>query len=381
MARVYYENVTKQFGEVVAVNDLTLEVEDKEFLVLVGPSGCGKSTVIRLLAGLETLTSGNVYIGDRLVNDLPPRDRDIAMVFQSYALYPHMSVFDNMAFGLKMHGTPKEEILRRVNLAADILDIQPLLKRKPAQLSGGQRQRVALGRAIVREPQVFLFDEPLSNLDAKLRVQTRTELSKLHQRLGTTFIYVTHDQVEAMTMANRIAVLKDGLLQQVGTPEDLYFRPDNVFVAGFIGSPSMNFFEGTLKPSAGLLIVDLGGFQLPLSEERSRRLASFAGEEIICGVRPEDIYDAAFLPMNVRSQSVEAVVDVTEMVGNEKLLHVQSGIQAYLARVDPRSQAKQGQTVQLLFDLDRIHIFHAGDQTAIDKIDLSPELPTAPGRD
>jgi multiple sugar transport system ATP-binding protein len=379
MARVYYENVTKKFGEIVAVNDLTLEVEDKEFLVLVGPSGCGKSTVIRLLAGLETLTSGNVYIGDRLVNDLPPRDRDIAMVFQSYALYPHMSVFDNMAFGLKMHGTPKEEILRRVNLAADILDIQPLLKRKPAQLSGGQRQRVALGRAIVREPQVFLFDEPLSNLDAKLRVQTRTELSKLHQRLGTTFIYVTHDQVEAMTMANRIAVLKDGLLQQVGTPEDLYFRPDNVFVAGFIGSPSMNFFNGTLKPSDGLLIVDLGGFQLPLSEERSRRLASFAGEEIICGVRPEDIYDAAFLPMNIRSQSVEAVVDVTEMIGNEKLLHVQSGIQAYLARVDPRSRAKQGQTVQLLFDLDRVHIFHAEDQTAIDKIDVATEVPQPPG--
>jgi ABC-type sugar transport systems, ATPase components len=381
MARVYYENVTKKFGEIVAVNDLTLEVEDKEFLVLVGPSGCGKSTVIRLLAGLETLTSGNVYIGDRLVNDLPPRDRDIAMVFQSYALYPHMSVFDNMAFGLKMHGTPKEEILRRVNLAADILDIQPLLKRKPAQLSGGQRQRVALGRAIVREPQVFLFDEPLSNLDAKLRVQTRTELSKLHQRLGTTFIYVTHDQVEAMTMANRIAVLKDGLLQQVGTPEDLYFRPDNVFVAGFIGSPSMNFFNGTLKPSDGLLIVDLGGFQLPLSEERSRRLASFAGEEIICGVRPEDIYDAAFLPMNIRSQSVEAVVDVTEMIGNEKLLHVQSGPQTYLARVDPRSRAKQGQTIQLLFDLDRVHIFHAEDQTAIDKIDVATEAPTVQSPD
>jgi multiple sugar transport system ATP-binding protein len=380
MARVYYENVTKKFGEVIAVNDLTLEVEDKEFLVLVGPSGCGKSTVIRLLAGLETLTSGNVYIGDRLVNDLPPRDRDIAMVFQSYALYPHMSVFDNMAFGLRMHGTPKEEILRRVNVAADILDIQALLKRKPAQLSGGQRQRVALGRAIVREPQVFLFDEPLSNLDAKLRVQTRTELSKLHQRLGTTFIYVTHDQVEAMTMANRIAVIKDGLLQQVGTPEDLYFRPDNVFVAGFIGSPSMNFFEGTLKPSDGLMTVDLGGFQLPLSEERSRRLASLAGEEVICGVRPEDIYDAAFLPMNIRSQSVEAVVDVTEMIGNEKLLHVQSGAQTYLARVDPRSRAKQGQTIQLLFDLDRIHIFHAEGQTAIDKIEVSAEVPSATGQ-
>ena len=225
MANVRYDKVTKKFGNVVAVSDLTLEIQDKEFLVLVGPSGCGKSTVIRLLAGLETLTEGDVYIGDEIVNDLPARDRDIAMVFQSYALYPHMSVYDNMAFGLRMHGTPKEEIQRRVLEAANILDIEDLLKRKPAQLSGGQRQRVALGRAIVREPQVFLFDEPLSNLDAKLRVQTRTELSKLHERLGTTFIYVTHDQVEAMTMATRIAVIKDGILQQVGTPEELYFRP------------------------------------------------------------------------------------------------------------------------------------------------------------
>jgi multiple sugar transport system ATP-binding protein len=370
MARVYYENVTKRFGEVVAVKDLTLEVEDKEFLVLVGPSGCGKSTVIRLLAGLETLTAGKVYIGDQLVNDLPARDRDIAMVFQSYALYPHMSVFDNMAFGLKMHRTHKEEILRRVNAAADILEIEPLLKRKPAQLSGGQRQRVALGRAIVREPQVFLFDEPLSNLDAKLRVQTRTELSKLHKRLGTTFIYVTHDQVEAMTMATRIAVLKDGILQQVGTPEDLYFRPDNVFVAGFIGSPSMNFFNGTLKAADGLIAVDLAGFQLVLTEERSKRLASRAGQAVICGVRPEDIYDSDFLPMHIRSQTVEALVDVTEMVGNEKLLHVKSGGQDYLARVDPRSRATLGQQIQLLFDLDRVHLFGADDEKALDKIEI-----------
>jgi multiple sugar transport system ATP-binding protein len=380
MARVYYDNVTKRFGDVVAVKDLTLEVEDKEFLVLVGPSGCGKSTVIRLLAGLETLTSGDVYIGDRKVNDLPPRDRDIAMVFQSYALYPHMSVFDNMAFGLKMHGMHKDEIRKRVNTAADILGIEDLLKRRPAQLSGGQRQRVALGRAIVREPQVFLFDEPLSNLDAKLRVQTRTELSKLHQRLGTTFIYVTHDQVEAMTMATRIAVLKDGILQQVGTPEDLYFRPDNVFVAGFIGSPSMNFFKATIRLIDDLLVVDAGGFQLRLLEERSRRLAAFVGKDVICGVRPEDIYDPDFLPMHIRSQSVEAVLDVTEMVGNEKLLHVQSGGQTYLARVDPRCRARQGQTIQLLIDLDRIHIFDPEDETAVDKIQLAELEATGPAR-
>jgi multiple sugar transport system ATP-binding protein len=258
MARVVYEHVTKRFREVVAVSNLSLEIEDKEFLVLVGPSGCGKSTVIRLLAGLETLTDGDIYVNDRLVNDIPVRDRDIAMVFQSYALYPHMSVFDNMAFGLQMHRTPKEEVHRRVMEAAQALGIEDLLKRKPAQLSGGQRQRVALGRAIVREPQVFLFDEPLSNLDAKLRVQTRTELSKLHERLGTTFIYVTHDQIEAMTMATRIAVLKDGLLQQVGTPEDLYFRPDNVFVGGFIGSPAMNFVAGTLTGTAEEMTLGAG---------------------------------------------------------------------------------------------------------------------------
>ncbi|HEY5564340.1 MAG TPA: sn-glycerol-3-phosphate ABC transporter ATP-binding protein UgpC, partial [Rhodothermia bacterium] len=309
MARVYYEHVTKRFGSVTAVDDLTLEIHDREFLVLVGPSGCGKSTVIRLLAGLEDLTEGNVYIDDLRVNDLPAKDRDIAMVFQSYALYPHMSVFDNMAFGLRMRGTPKDEIRRRVTEAADILDIEDLLKRKPAQLSGGQRQRVALGRAIVREPRVFLFDEPLSNLDAKLRVQTRTELSKLHERLGTTFIYVTHDQVEAMTMATRLAVLKDGILQQVGTPEDVYFRPDNVFVAGFIGSPSMNFFNGRLTGTADEMLLDLMGFQIRLPAERARRIAPLAGTEIICGIRPEDIHDRAFLPSNVRTQGIDGRVD------------------------------------------------------------------------
>jgi multiple sugar transport system ATP-binding protein len=374
MAKVRYEHVTKRFGPVVAVNDLTLEIEDREFLVLVGPSGCGKSTVIRLLAGLETLTEGNVHIADRLVNDLPAKDRDIAMVFQSYALYPHMSVFDNMAFGLRMHGTPRDEVRRRVMEAADILDIEPLLKRKRAQLSGGQRQRVALGRAIVREPLVFLFDEPLSNLDAKLRVQTRTELTKLHQRLGTTFIYVTHDQVEAMTMATRIAVLKDGLLQQVGTPEELYFRPENVFVAGFIGSPSMNFFPAVLRRSGEEMTVDAKAFQVPLPGPRSARLSSLAGAEVIMGIRPEDIYDKGFEPAGISGRPARAHVDVTEMMGNEKFLHLMVDDIRFLARVDPRTRARAGQDVDLVLDADRIHLFDTSASEALDLIDIPGEL-------
>src|SRR5512143_3089710 len=258
MAGVVYDHVTKQFGDVTAVNDLSLDVADKEFLVLVGPSGCGKTTALRLLAGLEEISAGNIYIGDRVVNDIPPKDRDIAMVFQSYALYPHMSVYDNMAFGLKLRKTPKAEIDNRVKQAADILGIGELLSRKTRQLSGGQRQRVAVGRAIVREPKVFLFDEPLSNLDAKLRVETRANISKLHQQLKTTFIYVTHDQIEAMTMASRIAVINKGVLQQLDTPQNLYDRPNNLFVAGFIGTPAMNFFPGKLRKDGGKLLVDTG---------------------------------------------------------------------------------------------------------------------------
>ena len=365
MARVFYEHVTKRFGDVVAVNDLTLEIPDKEFLVLVGPSGCGKSTAIRLLAGLETLTEGDVYIGERLVNDVAAKDRDVAMVFQSYALYPHMSVFDNMAFGLRMHGTPRDEIRRRVREAAQILGIEALLKRKPAQLSGGQRQRVALGRAIVREPAVFLFDEPLSNLDAKLRVQTRTELSKLHERLETTFIYVTHDQVEAMTMATRIAVLKDGLLQQVGTPEDLYFRPGNVFVGGFIGSPAMNFFDAVVKGTADQLYLDTQAFQIKVPSGKARALVPYIGETVVFGIRPEDIHDAEFLPAHVRAETVGARVDVTEMMGNEKFLHLIVGGQRCLARVDPRTRARAGHEVQLAFDMDHMHAFDAQSQLAI----------------
>jgi len=365
MTRVFYEHVTKRFGDVVAVNDLTLEIPDKEFLVLVGPSGCGKSTAIRLLAGLETLTEGDVYIGDRLVNHVPTKDRDIAMVFQSYALYPHMSVVDNMAFGLRMHGTPRDEIRRRVREAAQILGIEDLLKRKPRQLSGGQRQRVALGRAIVREPAVFLFDEPLSNLDAKLRVQTRAELSKLHERLETTFIYVTHDQVEAMTMATRIAVLKDGLLQQVGTPEHLYFRPGNVFVAGFIGSPAMNFFDATVRGEPESFQLDTGPFQLPIPREKAAGLLMYRGKKVVLGVRPESIHDSDFPRSGVIPVQVQAAVDVLELMGNEVLLHLVSDGVSFLARVDQRTKAKPGRKIQVLFDLDEMHAFDADTQQAI----------------
>jgi multiple sugar transport system ATP-binding protein len=374
MAKVVYEHVTKRYREIVAIDDLSLEIQDKEFLVLVGPSGCGKSTAIRLLAGLETLTAGNIYLGDGLVNDVPVRDRDIAMVFQSYALYPHMSVFDNMAFGLEMHRTPKNEIRRRVIDAAEALGIEELLKRKPGQLSGGQRQRVALGRAIVREPQVFLFDEPLSNLDAKLRVQTRTELSKLHQRLGTTFIYVTHDQVEAMTMATRIAVLKDGLLQQVGTPEELYFQPDNVFVAGFIGSPAMNLVPAKLSGTAEEMVLDADTLQVALPPDRSKRLAASAGREVLLGIRPEDIHSAGFLPAHVRGFPVRAQVDVTEMLGNETLLHLMIGSHRLLARVDPRTRARPGQEIDVKLDLDHLHVFDATSEAALDKIAIPDEI-------
>lgn len=373
MAKVVYEHVTKRYGDVFAVNDLSLEIHDKEFLVLVGPSGCGKSTVIRLLAGLETATNGTIYIGDGAVSGVPARDRDIAMVFQSYALYPHMSVYDNLAFGLKMHGVHKDQIRERVTQAAKALVIEELLKRRPGQLSGGQRQRVALGRAIVREPRVFLFDEPLSNLDAKLRVQTRAELTKLHDRLQTTFIYVTHDQVEAMTMATRIAVMKDGVLLQVGSPEELYFRPDNVFVAGFIGSPSMNFIAGALRGTAEAMTFDAPALRIALPTERARALAEFTGRDVMLGVRPEDMHDPDFLPRNVRGFPIRARVDVMEMMGNEKFLHVIAGEQTLLARVDPRTRARPGREIDLQVDIDRLHVFDASTQLALGKMDLPSE--------
>jgi multiple sugar transport system ATP-binding protein len=359
MASVTYENVTKRFGDVQAVNDLSLEVEDKEFLVLVGPSGCGKSTALRCLAGLEEITDGRIFIGDRVVNDVPPKDRNIAMVFQSYALYPHMSVYDNMAFGLKLRKTPKDEINRRVQEAAKILGIEMLLDRKPKQLSGGQRQRVALGRAIVREPSVFLLDEPLSNLDAKLRVQTRAELIKLHQRLGTTFIYVTHDQMEAMTMADRIAVLKDGLLQQIDTPQHLYDYPSNIFVAGFIGSPAMNFFNATLTGSGDDMYVDAGSFRVKVTPVIKARLKDIAGKKVVFGIRPEDIYFPGFVSPGLSAVEVESMVDVTELMGNEIFLYLMTGDQPYIARVDPRAHARVGEKVKMVFNADKVHLFDA----------------------
>ena len=358
MASVTFEHVYKRWGDVTAVNDLNIHVEDKEFLVFVGPSGCGKTTSLRLLAGLEEISDGNIKIGDRIVNDVPPKDRDIAMVFQSYALYPHMSVYDNMAFGLKLRKTPKSEIDRRVKEAADILDIGHLLDRKPKQLSGGQRQRVAVGRAIVREPKVFLFDEPLSNLDAKLRVQTRAQITRLHQRLGTTFIYVTHDQVEAMTMASRIAVMKDGLLQQIDSPQNLYDHPRNVFVAGFIGSPSMNFFDATLVESDGKLEINTGGFRLQVPEEKAKEWRAHKGKEVIFGIRPENIHAKQFVPPGILEAAMKAKIGVVELMGNEIFLYLDTkDNKQFVARVDPRYRASMGQEVDLSVDMSSAHIF------------------------
>ncbi len=365
MASVTYDSVSKRFGDVTAVGDLNLKIADKEFLVLVGPSGCGKTTALRLLAGLEEITEGQILIGDRVVNDVAPKDRDIAMVFQSYALYPHMSVYDNMAFGLKLRKTPKEEIKKRVNDAAETLGIKNLLDRKPRQLSGGQRQRVAVGRAIVREPKVFLFDEPLSNLDAKLRVETRANLSKLHQQLQTTFIYVTHDQIEAMTMATRIAVINKGLLQQVDTPQMLYDHPDNLFVAGFIGSPSMNFFKANLVQGDGKLFVDGGAFKVEVPDAKKDVFSKYVNHPVIMGVRPEDIQDPNFLPPGIIPQAVEGIVDVTELMGNEIQLYIRSGEHNYVARVDPRTNAKMGQKIQIVFNMGNMHLFDPDTEQAI----------------
>ena len=365
MASVTYECVTKEFGDVVAINELDIFVEDKEFLVLVGPSGCGKSTALRCVAGLEEGTEGRIFIGDRCVNDIAPKDRDIAMVFQSYALYPHMSVLDNMAFGLKLRKVEKAEINRRVGVAAEILGIEDLLDRKPRQLSGGQRQRVAVGRAIVREPTVFLLDEPLSNLDAKLRVQTRAELSKIHKRLQTTFIYVTHDQVEAMTMADRIAVLKDGICQQLDTPQNLYDRPDNIFVAGFIGSPAMNFFPAAIAQQDGRLLIDAKSFQVEIPTEAKDLYGHRVGASITFGIRPEDIHNPDFAPPGIAPAPVEAKVEVTELMGNEIFAYLASGEQSFVARIDPRSRYSLGEDVQVAFNMRNMHVFDRDSEDAI----------------
>lgn len=357
MASVRYKNIWKRFGDFVAIEDLSLDIADKEFLVLVGPSGCGKTTALRCLAGLEEISEGEVLIDQIVVNDVAPKDRDIAMVFQSYALYPHMSVYDNMAFGLKLRKVPKDEIRKRVQDAAEILGIEMLLDRKPRELSGGQRQRVAVGRAIVREPKVFLFDEPLSNLDAKLRVQTRAELSKLHQRLQTTFIYVTHDQVEAMTMASRIAVMNKGILQQLDTPQQLYDFPANLFVAGFIGSPSMNFFDGKIIKDDGVMYVDLDSFKVKVPQEKQTVYEGLVNKKIVFGIRPEDIHNPEYAPPSIIAEDVQTKVDVTELMGNEIFLYLVNGAHSFVARVDPRTRVAMGDDMRAVFNMQNMHIF------------------------
>jgi multiple sugar transport system ATP-binding protein len=357
VAKVTLSNVCKNFGKVEAVARFDLVVEDKEFLVLLGPSGCGKSTTLRMIAGLEELTDGEIYIGDKLVNDLPPRDRHIAMVFQDYALYPHMSVYQNMAFGLKLSKHPKAEINQRVGEAAEILGIQNLLERKPRELSGGQRQRVAVGRAIVRKPAVFLFDEPLSNLDAKLRGQMRVELSKLHDQLNTTIIYVTHDQVEAMTMGTKIVVMKDGFIQQVGPPMEIYEYPVNKFVGGFIGSPGMNFLSARIVAENSKTYVDTKSFRLLIPEDKVMHIQKYRDREVILGIRPEHIQDNAFADASSIIDTFKAMVEVVETLGAEVQLDVASGEHNLVARVDPRTKAARNQEIILAVNMEKIHIF------------------------
>jgi multiple sugar transport system ATP-binding protein len=358
MASVVLRGVSKIFeGNVVAVRDMNLEVHDREFVVLVGPSGCGKSTLLRMIAGLEDVTEGEIQIDGRLVNDVPPKDRDIAMVFQNYALYPHMSVYDNMAFGLKLRKYPKAEIDQRVGEAAEILGISGLLDRRPKALSGGQRQRVAVGRAIVRKPKVFLFDEPLSNLDAKLRVQTRTQISKLHERLKATIIYVTHDQVEAMTMGSRIVVMKDGLAQQIADPLSIYRNPVNQFVAGFIGSPAMNFLEGRLVADGGGLVFDSPSFRSGIPPRAAEALRGYAGKDVVIGVRPEDISESADIAKVAFPARVTARIDVVEPMGNEIFLYFALGGKDMVARIGARTPPAVGSDVDLVVDMGGSHFF------------------------
>ncbi len=365
MASVTYKNVVKRYGDLTVIKDLNMEIADKEFVVFVGPSGCGKSTSLRMLAGLEEITGGEIWIGDRKVNDVPPKDRDIAMVFQSYALYPHMSVYDNMAFGLKLRKTRKDEIDRRVKEAAAILGLEEYLDRKPKALSGGQRQRVAVGRAIVREPAVFLMDEPLSNLDAKLRVTARAEISKLHQRLQTTFVYVTHDQVEAMTMGDRIAVLNAGDLMQIDSPRNLYESPNNVFVAGFIGSPSMNFFDATLVSEENKLYVDTGSFRVHVPGERNKVYESYIGKQVIFGLRPEHIHAAQYSPPSIDASPITGTVDVVELLGHELHTYITTGKSNFVATIDTRVSPVIGSNIDLVMDVSNMHLFDKNTEQAI----------------
>lgn len=358
MARVGLKNVAKLFpGDVWAIRDINLQIESKELVVLVGPSGCGKSTTLRIIAGLEEATEGDVYIGDRLVNDVPPKDRNIAMVFQNYALYPHMNVYDNMAFGLKLRKYPRAEIESRVREAAAILGIKDLLRRKPHELSGGQRQRVAVGGAIVRKPLVFLFDEPLSNLDAKMRVQMRTEIKKLHIRLQTTMIYVTHDQTEAMTIGDRIAVMKDGYIQQIADPMELYSSPSNRFVAGFIGSPPMNFISGFITKKESRFYFNEGSFQVKVIDPVAGRIAPYLGKEVIFGIRPEDIYDKLFLAEAPPENTIKATCEVVEPMGSEVYLHLNTGKSSIVAKVGGHNKPAINQDMDLVFDMAKAHFF------------------------
>jgi multiple sugar transport system ATP-binding protein len=366
MATVTFEHVTKKYGEVLAVNDLDLAIQDGEFMVLVGPSGCGKTTSLRMIAGLEEISSGTLRIGDRIVNDVAPKDRDIAMVFQSYALYPHMTVYDNLAFGLKLRKVPKADIDKRVQEAAAILDLGKLLARKPKELSGGQRQRVALGRAIVREPAVFLMDEPLSNLDAKLRVQTRAEIARLHQRLETTMVYVTHDQIEAMTMGTRIAVMSDGLLQQVGSPQVLYDTPVNRFVAGFIGSPAMNFIDVTVNGSGESATLEGPEISLPLPPRLRDAVGPTTGRKLIAGIRPEHLdLEASEGPAG----SFRAIADVVEYLGNDQLLHVTAGGMDLVAVVGTEHRIRPGDVLDLIVPLTKLHLFDVDSGASLASLD------------
>jgi multiple sugar transport system ATP-binding protein len=360
MASLTLKNINKTYPNgFVAVKNFNLDIKDKEFIIFVGPSGCGKSTTLRMIAGLEEITSGELWIGDKLVNDVEPKDRDIAMVFQNYALYPHMSVYDNMAFGLKLRKTPKDQIDKLVHEAARILDIEHLLDRKPKALSGGQRQRVAMGRAIVRNPKVFLMDEPLSNLDAKLRVQMRIEISKLHQRLETTIIYVTHDQTEAMTLGTRIVVMKDGLIQQVDTPQNLYDRPQNLFVAGFMGSPQMNFIEAKAVQSGNDVILAFGSHSIKLPEAKAKKVidGGYIDKTVVLGIRPEDVKDEEAFINSSPESTLEATVRVYELLGAEVFLYFTVDQFEITARVNPRTTARPGDTIKIALDLTKVHVF------------------------
>jgi multiple sugar transport system ATP-binding protein len=366
LARVILKNVNKYFaGNVVGAENINLEIKDKEFCVLVGPSGCGKSTTLRMIAGLEEISSGEIYIEDRLINEVPPKDRDIAMVFQSYALYPHMTVYDNMAFGLKLRGYSKKEIQTRVKEAAEILGISNLLDRKPKALSGGQRQRVAVGRAIVRKPKVFLFDEPLSNLDAKMRVIMRSELKKIHERLQATMIYVTHDQVEAMTMGDKIVVMKDGHIQQVADPIGLYDNPNTKFVAGFIGSPPMNFLETSIVKKKEDLYFQDPGFEIRVPENFKNKLKDYVDKKVIFGIRPEDIYDKLYAAGAQPENTATATVEVVEPMGSEKILHLKIGNHKVTIRANSSNKAQVNQDIDIVFNMQKMHVFDNTTQKAI----------------